>query len=346
MTINAQRFKSIGADFNIASTNFNSLKLNEILNAPEKNFKDLLKEGKDLVGQIKGIEQKATSKVKGILTDITRITQGTYDTFVDLAKMPEAYVSGLIDEVFGDMNSSVKNLMKNMTKVCRNKALGSSLGIKGKLPNPKCGGMSIGTPGCSSSNATNLINQATLASLAQTQKLLNNALNQIVALGNIGFGANLCGVFGAITQGLTDSSIIGGAAGLLLNQQGMAGNLQAVFDISKNLNDINIISDFPNTISNIAENVMVPFNNFQNDVFQMSDRITGSFGAINSAWDKAETGIASVANLGLRNDELGNIFSCKASNTSVDVHNLDAVQTTPDAPVLSSYDKTPENTVG
>lgn len=337
MTINAQRFKSIGADFNIASTSFDSLKVNEILNAPEKSFKDLLKEGKDLVGQIKSIEQNAVSKVKNTLTDITRITQGTYDTFVDLAKMPEAYVTGLIDEVFGDMTSSVKNLMKNMTKVCRNKALGSSLGFKGKFPNPKCGGMSIGTPGCSSSNAVNLINQATLASLGQTQKLLNNVLNQIVALGNIGFGANLCGVFGAITQGITDSSIIGGAAGLLLNQQGMSGNLQAVFDISKNLNDINIINDFPNTISNIAENAMVPFNNFQNDVFQMSDRITGSFGAINSAWDKAETGIASVANLGLRNDELSNIFSCNASNSSVDIHNLDTVQTSPEAPVLSSY---------
>lgn len=337
MAIAAQRFKSLTDDFNIPVISFNSLKANELLNAPITEFKNLLSDAKDIVGQIKGIEQNILSTAKNAVDEVSRITNNIYSTFTDLARLPETLIAGLIDDIFPNSTSSVKNLLKGMTQLCRNKALGSSFNIGGKLPNPTCSGMSIGSSSCPPGPALNLINQATLSAITQGEKLLDNLLKQIVTLGNIGFGANLCGVFAAITQGITSSSLLTASAGILLNQQGMSGNIQAVFDISKNLNDLPIVHDFPDTIKNIAENAIIPFGNFQNAALGMCDRVTGSLEAIDPNWNKNKDGLLSISNLGLKNEELTQFFSSSSKNQTLDITSLNTIQTAPDSAFLSSY---------
>lgn len=337
MAIAAQRFGGFKEDFNLATSSFTSLKVNEILNTPQVVFNDLLSTAKDLVGQYKEVAQNVFTPIKSAIDQATRFTKNMYQTFTDLAKFPQTFVAGIIDDIFPGASSSVKNLLKNMTQVCRDKALGNAVNLKFKMPNPKCDGMQIGSSNCPAGPAMSLINQATGSALTSAIKLVGNLINQIVGLGNIGFGANLCGVFAAITQGLTDKSILTSAAGILLNQQGSMGNLQAVFDISKNLNDMPVLNAFPDTIKNIAENAMVPLGNFQNGVMAVAGQITGSFGAISETWDRAEDGMLSLANMGSSNEQLVDMFASAGQDESLDLDALDSIQAPENSAFYNTY---------
>ena len=395
MAISAQRFKSIGTDFNVAVADFKSVVASEIQNSPLKDFKNLLSQGKDLVNQIKEKNQEVQTIVKGAISDVkttvddftgeikstfseidstingivadvkgefdeiksgindikeiysgvknaiedaTRFTDSVFDSFTELGKMSEETVVSLIDETFGDSDSTTKNLIKNMTKVCRNRALGNSVGFKNNFKTPKCNGINVSTKtNCSQNTATDIINQATTAELEKTQQALNKVLSQVLTLANVGFGANLCGVFSAVTQGVTDQSVISTAAGVLINQQAKQGNLQAVFDISKNLEGSNITGSFPKTLSNIAENVKTPTEINQQSLSNLSDRITGSFELINENWNKSSDGILTICGLGTPSKNLASIFSSKITDKTLDVRDLESPVGSTDDSVLIAY---------
>jgi hypothetical protein len=153
MPIPSVRFKDLSKDFNIASSSFASLRDEAILNMPEVNIDDLTESAKSLLDQLKELNQDAQSgldEIKDIVADATRVTQNVFDTFMDLSKLPESMIGDLISDIIPGEMSSLTNSLKNMTKVCRNKGLGSGLGFKNNgIGN--CNGMNIGFNNCSSS---------------------------------------------------------------------------------------------------------------------------------------------------------------------------------------------------
>ena len=341
MAIPAVRFESLDADFNIASTSFDALIDDAVLNAPLESYDDLINQNQELLDQLKDLDQDILAPGFDALKACTRFTQDIFDTFSDFAKLPETYITGYIDDLFPDMGAMSRNKLKTMAKVCRNKAMGRSAGFGNNLGKLKCDGMTFGQAKCSPTQASGIIGQAALGAIGQVQKLFGNILKEVLALANLGFGANLCGVFSAVTQGITDKNILTSAAGILLNQQGSQGNLMGVFDIAKNLNNLPISFDFPNTIKNIAQNAVVPFGNFQNNVFQMADRVTGSLEAVAYDWDVSGDGLKSVAKLGTKNQGLNELFAAKASDQSLDIAFLDTIQTAPDSGFCRAYGNAP-----
>lgn len=322
MAIPAVRFDSLTKEYNIAATNFAAIYENNVLNSPE--VKDAKEAAQELMAQLKNNDVVEVSK--DILKSVTRVTQDVFGTFVDLAKLPETTLTGIIDDIFPSSTSSTKSLLKGMVKTCRNDALGRGLGLGIAFNLPKCNGFGIGIGKCPPNLSADILNKATGNFLNQPLKLLGNILKQIVSLGGLGFNANLCGVFAAITQGITDRNVLGAAAGILLNQEGVKGNIQAVFDISKSLDNFPILSSFPKTISNIAGNFIKPLGAFQNGIVALSGMTSAALGAIDESWDISDDGIDSVAELDDVSDGLGEILEAGAQDKSLDIENLEELK--------------------
>lgn len=318
MTINAQRFESLRDDFNVPVTDFKSITDNDIQNSPmdmlneaKENAKGLLEQlsqaqesiegslnsvteglmdglsgAKDaLAGALGGADLPSLQDVKNKLGEATRVTQNLFGTFTDLSKLPESMIGGFIDSIIPNDLPILGNAIRNLSKVCRNNALGGAMGFGG-MQNAKCGGLGGSIGNCPPGPAANLLSGAGLGALNDLINAGKNILGKILALANIGFNANLCGVFGALTQELTDNSIIGMAAGILVNQQGLKNNIRAVTDISKTTiaRGINVSHSFPMTIKNVTAGITSLGLNTKNDKFAAAEAYHGALEGLDPTW--------------------------------------------------------------
>lgn len=296
MTIPAQRFSSLTSDFNVGSQSFQSLKDNEILNAPLNSFEDAMNSAKDLISQLKELEQDVLNPAKDLIQEATRVAQDFVSSFTDMAKLPESAIEGFLNDLFPGSMSGASNAFKNISKLCRNKALGSAAAF-GKVPIPKCDGMNVGFGNCSPSQAANALGRAGINGMNSILDKARNALAAVLSLANAGYNANLCGVFAAVTDGITSIPLLTSSAGILANQQGGQGNLSAIFDIVKGVagNGLNVAGVFPGTVEAIAKGVTSLGQNYQNDANTMGDSFLSSLEAIDQDWGGSLDGITSVA---------------------------------------------------
>lgn len=307
MAIPAKRFDSLTKDFNVASATFASIKDSGILNAPEEILADIASEAKGLVDQLKGLGEKFTedsglgelaseakdmlSTVSGLsndamstIKDATRFAQNVANTFTDLSKLPESIIGDLVDSLIPSELSGLSNALKNMTKTCRNNVLGSSLPF-GRMSGIGCNGLNFGTDNCQKASA-GVLGKGLASGLNSALGAVNNMIGKILALGNLGFNAGLCGVLGSLLDGVTDKGILGTTLGVLANQQGLKGNLNAIFDISKNAAGVGVtVSNlFPKTAETILSGTKSLGLNFQNASLQALEGLESSLDVLQPDW--------------------------------------------------------------
>lgn len=328
MPIPSVRFKDLSKDFNIASSSFASLRDEAILNIPEVNIDDLTESAKSLLDQLKELNQDAQSglgAIKDVVADATRVTQNVFDTFMDLSKLPEAMIGDLISDIIPGEMSSLTNSLKSMTKVCRNNGLGSGLGFKNNgIGN--CSGMNIGFNNCSSS-AGGVLGKSLLGGIGELLNGIGNIIGKVMSLANIGFNANLCKILGGLLDGIGNKSIIGTTIGLLANQQGIKGNLNALFDIGSTAAGfgMSVAKGFPSTTSNIVKGVTSYGLNFQNAKSAMFDRLEGTIETLDPGWMSAGVGSISlsVEKFSDASSEILGSVSDRLKNVDFDMDNLD-----------------------
>ena len=337
MTVPAVRFQSLNRDFNLPQTSFQSIRDSEILNAPLNAIKEGLESAKGLLTQLKETAKGAMSKVKSVLDSVTRFTQNIFDMFVDIAKLPEALLNDLLQAILPDDFGRLGAALRGMTKICRNNALGSALGF-GSLSPAKCGGMNLGFGNCPPNSAMTALGAAGVNSLNSLLKAASNVLAKILALGNIGFNANLCNIFAAITDGIGDLGILTSAAGILANQQGRKGNLGAVFDISKTVSakGLNVGASFPETVKNITSGMKNLGGNVKNAAIAVGSSVVGSLEALDNKWLKSGDGKNSIEKLA-NNQTFGSVTSMQLSSNSFDVNNMNAVNSNSITKTFSAY---------
>lgn len=359
MTIVAQRFEAMRTDLNVAVQDFKSIKDNGVFNAPldmlkeaRDNAKSLLeqlnsvkgqvsdfldektggllgsaneiidKEKSQIAGAIEGLKGSGFEMdgVKGILENATRVTEDLIGTFTDVSSLPDKLVNGFIDSIIPDGLGSVSNSLRSLTKICRNNALGASMGFGG-LNNPKCDGLSAGVGNCPPGPALNLLSGVGLGALAGLIDVGKNLLGKILALANIGFGAGLCGVFTGLTQSITNNAVVGFAAGLLVNQQGLKNNIGAVRDVAKTTiaRNINASAIFPGTIKNVTTGITDLGKNQKNDKLKSSESYFGSLKGLDENWNGTEESpdISRVFNSGVIRDSSKNMLNTRPAGSDV-----------------------------
>ena len=330
MAIKAKRFDSLHEDYNVASESFKNIRDvgRSVINTEDSFLPIDLSPLEDMVNQLKEMDQGVVEQAMSALEKATRFTDDMFGTFTDLASLPVAMVDNLIRDIlpFNLNNNAIVGGLSSIIKTCRSNA-GRGLGMPNRFKIPNCNNMSFGSKNCSSSNASNAISKALGAAtdlFGKAVSVLGNLLKKIVSLASMGFAAGLCGVFAAVIDGVTDKSVITKAAGLLLNAEGKDGNTQAVFDISKSLNDINVPSLFPSTIRNVAENITAPLNFFKNDVGVFSEQITASLDAIDPSY-LGSSMFPSVSSLGLKNPTLEKSFMWAGNDLDIGLGNINDV---------------------
>ena len=328
MSIATSRFEGLHKDFNVASESFASIRdaTESVINSAE-DFIELNTEPlRDMVDQLKEMKQEAVESATDLLEKATRFTDDMFGTFTDLAALPGEIVDGLIKDLIPDESSAIAKGLAGIIKTCKSNA-GRGLGGKKKFKPPSCEGMSFGTKNCSNSNTAGVLGGLLgdgLGLLNKAISVFDAILKKIVSLASMGFAAGLCGVFSALIDSVVDKSIVTLAAGTLLNAEGVGGNMQAVFDIGKNLSGINVPAMFPSTISNIAQNMTAPLSFIKNGIGQFADSVTGTLEAIDP--DFLGVGaIASIASLGKKNSVLDKVLSWGGNNLSLTDDNLNDV---------------------
>ena len=317
MAIAPVRHESLTQDYNFASTSFISQTTNDVINAASETFDDMANQAKGILDQLNGMKTSLmdeandliqdaksslssamgvkgkvsdlTKEAKGLLNQATRITESIYGTLTDLTKLPESLIGSLVDDLFPDNMLGIANGLKSMSKVCRNQALSAGLGF-GNFANPNCDGLSINTGNCPPNSAAKLIDPAGISSLNSLIEQGKNLLGKILSLANLGFNAGLCGVFAAVTQGVTSLPILTTAAAIAVNQQAIKGNISAVFDVSKTAvaKGLNIAAAIPATVSNITTGVK-NLNMFKNNQkLEAGQRVTASLQTLDPKWNLSD----------------------------------------------------------
>jgi hypothetical protein len=336
--IASKRFDSLHTDFNVATETFASIKdaTKTTINSADEFAKEALSPLKDLVSQIKGLNQTASSAAMDSVKAATRFTDDMFGTFTDVAKIPEATLNSLLNDILpsGPGASATNKKLADTIRICRGNA-GRGLGLSSKVKLPNCDGLSFGVNNCSKTDTAGLLNSLLNSDLAKAVKAIESLLRKIVSLASMGFAAGLCGVFAAVVNGVSNKSVLTQAAGILLNAEGKSGNTQAVLDISKSLSGINVVPSYANTTANIAENLTAPTSMAKNGVGVFTDKIHAAMEEVDKTYLGTQNN--STAALGKKNPVMSKTMGWLGSDDQIDLNNLSSTASSAKTAVAATY---------
>lgn len=360
MTITAQRFKFLDQETNVPSIKFSSTLDSAILNAaaaPAIENITILQEliNRDVKDTLTELEKAKTSfESNDVLSSVMRFTKEIGSSLRDLASLPDKVLGEYVGNIFPDGEHS--KMIKNIIQRCQTR--GSGYGIPGRpydaSVNCGAGGISVGTgsyggynnSSCNVSSFGNLLNKLSGGSYQSGFSDLSKALQSLMSLAGLGYNMNLCGVFGAIGQGLP-SDALSKASGSLMTTFGLAGKTNAVLDIAGSSVGLTPTLSSPGVIPTFLKNYTNPSNVRERDYSGMSDRVMAGLELIDEDWNHSESdGLLSIAQApGLQTD-LKNIVKSSLTKKAFSVSSLDTIPDSDDDFLFGSYAmKTAETTL-
>ena len=352
MAIPVKRWESLDKDFNVGVQDFSSIgkEIGGTFNTAMASANELAGEIKGVLTDLKGLKDDALGQAMDALKSATRFADDALGTFTDLAKLPESVLDSVIKSILPDGSLSSAAKLKSTIKTCRNNALGRGLGLSGKNLGVGCGNGKFRVGNCASNASTTqgLLDDifGNNGLLGQASKAVANVLRKIVSLASLGYGADLCGVFAAATNGVKDKGLLTMAAGNLLNSVGLDGNFKAVGDIAKNLTGLNVTALMPSTLANIAQHIPMPLDFNKNSVGAFGESVTSILGEVDSEYITGTGGYAlATGKLGAINDVVSRSWGDYASS-DLDLNSFDAGDNDPICLASSSYkldDYVPDN---
>lgn len=271
MSIPLKRFQSLDADFHVGVADFKSIvdDAQGTLNKADAFIAEKTSDMEAAVGQLKqelkeanGMKDAMMGAANDAIKDVTRFTKDLGQEITDMSMIPEKYINGVLDDIFGT-SDGLGMKMKGLVKTCRNQALSKAGLGSNKFGTPKCNGLSMSAGQCSSSGASGLLSSATTGIFSKGFGAVNNLIKKVMSLAGLGFNANLCNVTGPLFDtafgaagSLFDS--VASATGVktlvassLGNMQALLGNVGAVSDLARNVAGLGIGSFLPSAANNI-----------------------------------------------------------------------------------------------
>ena len=271
MSIPLKRFQSLDTDFHVGVADFKSIidDSKGAINIADDFIAEKTATLDAAIGQLKkelveakGAKDAIMGSINGAMDDATRFTKGLTGDITDMTKIPEKYINGAIDDIFGT-SDGLGAKMKGLVKTCRNQSLSKArLGSKG-FKKPMCNGLSMSAGNCSASGASGILSSATAGVFSKAFNAVGNIISKVMALANLGFNANLCNVLGSIMDtafgavGSIFDSVLASIGvktlitGTLANTQALLGNISAIADVAKNATGLNVADYLPATARNV-----------------------------------------------------------------------------------------------
>lgn len=334
----AKRFEGFSRDFNVPSVDFNSLREVGIFNNPESivdfqldednplmKLKDSAKAAKDLFNEGKEIYDGLQAK----FDEITRFAKDTFNSIVDFASASVDMVKAYVADIFSGFPSEIKDLIMSVGNFCRNEALSDGAGVGNYRNNPNCGSVGGGQAKCPPGATQGLLGSIGTdigRALSRGLNAIKKMVSGLASLLSLGYNSNLCNVLTSVLDktGITDKSIIGVAAGVVLNKQGLKGNLRAAFDMAKsNIGNVGAMVPMaiPSTVMYMAKENNINATN----VAHAASSIELSFDELDSGWRRDSDNNLSIAKLGNQNTEMEKAMEYRRNSATFDSNDLDAV---------------------
>lgn len=282
MAISATRFKFLDNQTNVATIDFMSTKSAEILNAPNAASNTISSALADFLNKDKSA--KGTGQAAG--ENPARTTKDPSSSTLDLSKFSDKDIDRMISDRLPD--GLAKSAFDKLSSSCKRKLMRSDGFGKPYDPTVDCNGNKKKSKAgqCGSSQFSGVLNKLTGGAYNSSFQDLNAMFKNLLALAGYGYSLNMCGVFGALANGV-DKNVAGRAAGALLGNLGATGNVNGFADLAAAASGLNAMKVLPSAIKGVYNNFKLPEGTKQKDFKSLNDKVSLASSALDSNWNKS-----------------------------------------------------------
>lgn len=323
MSMLAQRFKFADTETDVAIADFQSVTSSDLFNSPNLVVPDLDADMKAFLATNLQVPKIDVPKAPdGLVRDIKGAVSFAKDLKSYTSKQLDATLSGFIPN-----NPLAQAAFNKMSTACKTNAANNFNLGKPYDKNINCNGKSrTGTGGgCNSAGFGDVISKLTNGAYNSTFTDANQILKNLVGLSKLGYDMNMCGVFGALGQGL-DKDLLGRASGALLGTIGASKNVLGLFDLAGASAGLKTLQNNPGGLTSALTGLKIPSEIKAGDLSSFCDRITGSAELLDPKWNLSRfDSMPSTSILPIDMGELSTPINAKALDKVFNIENLDEV---------------------
>lgn len=345
MPVAAKRFDFLNEETNVAIADFSKLKDNSILNSVNNELKMM---SADVSEFINNAVQDASAlkppsdldKAIDATKDLVRNTKEIFGSIKDLKILDSKTLDKTISDILPD-NPLIKSAFNQISSKC--KTGGFSGGGLGKPYNPSinCNGNKKNASGgaCNTGQFSDILNKLTGGSYNSAFNDLNKMLKQLISLSKYGFNLNMCGVFGALANGITDKNLLSRASGALLGDLASKSNINGFMDLAAGSVGLHSLLEYPNGLKDTFNNFSKPAEFLENGLSNLAGGVKGAASIFNENWNKASDGLLSIDIFDKKDNTLNDVFKAETLNKYIpNVDNLDFIPDDNDSYFNLAYD--------
>jgi hypothetical protein len=323
MAVVAKRFSGMWESTNLPTFDLSTSGESGVLNAATNAVNDFMASAQALVS---GESETPADAIEAALAEAERPTKPLVGSLQDIKKINLKEANKLVSSLLPN-DPIVQNAFGKLSSSCKNKAL-KSKGL-GKPFNPKlkCNGAKIkGASGdCSSGTISDILNKLSGGAYKNTVSDMNAILDNLKALSNFGYKANLCGVFGILGNGIPNT-VLSKAMGGLMGDLSAAGNSLGLMDLSKSAPGLNPLSYLPGGVGAALSSFAIPSGFKENAFGGLATGFGGAMTLFKDKWDSsAFDNIGSIAEIGNVTEDLADVSTAGLMENGLDMDNLDFI---------------------
>lgn len=331
MSIVAKRFKFLSEETNVGIASLLDATGPDLFNTTDNILKEV---SSDLQAFAKNAEQSVGS-VKNLLNQGSKVLDGAVRTAKDglgaienLASLPTKDLDKKLNSLLPNNSALAQSLFSGMTTKCKQ----NSFNFKG-IGKPydfsiNCNGKNRkSNSGCNSGQMGNVLNKLSGGAYNSSFSDLNSSLKNLLSLSLHGYDLNMCGVFGALTTGMSNNNLLSRASAGILGNLASAKNTLGVLDLASSAAGLNTLLELPSGVDSFLTNFSIPAGMAENALSDLSDRVSAatelfSPGKLISTFDSAIS--MTSASLGF-NSALDKVMTCSRLDNVFNEDDLDFI---------------------
>lgn len=299
MAISAKRFAFLDEDTNVGIADFGTIFDTDPRNIAPPEIDDVMTK---LDGFLKQSDFQGAKDVLKKVADssigVSRVTKDFFSAKVDLSKATKSGLESLTKAVFSG-NDELSTITRQMALKCQQYILGGLGSRKRSRKLLDCGNSKRhdrGTP-CDLNLFGDLLSKMANADFKITTIDLDALEKMLSGIGVQGYGIGLCNIWGAITTGVKDVGLLGRVAGTVLGRVSENGDMMAVRDIGRGLQDgVNVVAAVPAIASKVMSGFKIPSEITDTQLPGFGESFDLFMNKIDPKWTSSDDGLPSIEN--------------------------------------------------
>lgn len=346
MTVSIKRFDILDGETDLPVSDFLTSDNTSILNSVNNSLIEVTEEVETFLENAKQTLDIGNISLPDVNLDVIKdfIPDG-----IDFRKtkdmLSNAYDSKSLS--LKDADKLIKSLMSDnplaaagilqMPSDCKNNALGNSPAGKSFGKEVDCNGNKKSANGdCSTKNFGESIGKLTGGTFNFDFSDLDSLLNTLTSLSSMGYDLNLCGIFSAISSGITDSNLLSRASASVLGGLVSKSDVLGMLDLASSSVGLHTKLEFPDVASKMLKSFNLPTSMSEIDLVSLTGRFEGAMEIFDNTW-KASGLDGMLSSQGVKSEELSTLYTGSVMENVFDSSLLDVAPISDDVFLLAAY---------